>query len=86
MKRLIAEPITLQANKAQSLDQLWHEAEQIGRVSVDNTFLSDTYRVRIRFERRSGTTIWAEGKNTNIAFALADAINEAREMGAGVPQ
>ncbi|AKJ28815.1 hypothetical protein [Caldimonas brevitalea] len=67
---------------AQSLDSLWHEAEHLGKVSVDSTW-GDAYRVRICFDRKSGTTVWAEGRNTKIEFALADAINEAREMGAG---
>lgn len=67
---------------AATLDELWHEAEGLGAISVDRIFLSPCYRVRIMFTRKSGTTVWAEGKNTNVAFAMADAINEAREMGA----
>lgn len=71
--------------QAQTLDALWHEAESLGRVQADNDWRG-TYTASIRFERKSGTTITAVGKNTNIAFALADAINEAREMGAGISQ
>ena len=71
--------------RAESLDQLWHEAEQLGTVKVDSGWRKDDgYTVTIRFERKSGTTINAVGKNTKIAFALAAAINEAREMGAGI--
>lgn len=69
---------------AQSLDSLWEEAETLGRIEVDHSWKNrDDYRVRIRFERKTGTTVWAEGNDKNIAFAVASAINEAREMGAG---
>lgn len=66
----------------QTMDAMWHEAEQLGRVSIEADW-NGIYKAQIRFKRRSGTTIWAEGKNSNAMFALADAINEAREMGAG---
>jgi hypothetical protein len=75
---------TVEAIPAQSLDQLWREAEQLGRVEVDSTW-SSAYKVQIRFKRRGGTTIWATGEDTNIAFALAKAINEALDLGAGTP-
>lgn len=65
---------------AQTLDQLWHEAEQIGRVEIDNDWRG-TYTASIRFERKSGTVVHAKGMNTKVQFALATAINEAREMG-----
>lgn len=75
---------SVEAMPALSLDQLWHEAEQLGRVSVDTGFGSNgAYKVEIRFKRQAGTTIWATGSDTNIAFALSKAINEARELGAG---
>lgn len=66
----------------QTLDGMWREAEQLGRVSVDHRIFGDAYEVSISFERKSGTRIRAMGKDTNILFALANAINEAREMGA----
>lgn len=66
----------------QSLDALWAEAEKIGRVNVDTRWTGGgAYEVTIRFERRSGTVVHAKGTNTNIVFAVADAISEAREMG-----
>lgn len=72
-------PVTIE-----TLDSLWHEAETLGRVSVDSAIGSNgAYRARIRFERKSGTTIWAEGNDSEIKAALAMAINEARELGAG---
>lgn len=66
----------------QTLDQLWHEAESLGRVSVEDDW-HGVYKAQIRFKRKSGTTIWAEGKHTSALIALSMAINEAREMGAG---
>lgn len=75
---------TLTALPADTLDKLWYEAEQLGRIEVDHRLGDKSYRVQIRFERRSGTIIWAEGNDINIAFALGKAINEARELGAGV--
>lgn len=81
----MAAPV-LEAVRADSLDQLWHEAEKLGVVSVDNAWRGNAYEVKIRFSRASGTTISAIGKSDNIAFAFAKAINEAREMGAGVSQ
>lgn len=75
--------LTLTAAPAQTLDQLWHEAEHLGRIEVDHAIGSREYRVEIGFQRRSGTRVYARGTDTNIAFALAAAINEAREMGAG---
>lgn len=72
----------MNAYRAQTLDELWHEAEQLGKIEIDHNWGSSDYRCRIRFQRKSGTTVWAEGKDRNIAFAVAAAINEAREMGA----
>jgi hypothetical protein len=83
MRLLLAEPIIMQADSAQSLDQLWHEAAQLGQIAVDMDYKGTTYDVTIKFARKSGTRIYAKGQNTNIAFAVAAAINEAREMGAG---
>ncbi|MCB1889082.1 MAG: hypothetical protein KDH20_15855 [Rhodocyclaceae bacterium] len=76
------QPVAVIADRQQTLDQLWHEAEQLGEVSVDRNWRGK-YKVEIRFERKSGTTIYARGEDPVIAFALANAINEAREMGAG---
>jgi len=73
--------VTLEAVPAQTLDQLWHEAETLGKVTVSNW--SGKYEVSICFERRSGTRIYASGKDSKIEFAMAASINEAREMGAG---
>ena len=68
-------------SRQQTLDELWRKAETLGKVSIENDW-GDGYVANIRFERRAGTIIWAIGKNSNVVFALADAINEARKMGA----
>jgi hypothetical protein len=86
VKLMLTEPVTMEANRAETLDELWHEAERLGVVTVDNAWRGKAYEVKIRFERKSGTTITAVGKSDQIAFAMASAINEAREMGAGVQQ
>jgi hypothetical protein len=82
MRNILSSP-KIEAVPAQSLDQLWHEAEQLGVVTVDNGWRGGAYEAKIRFARSSGTTITAVGKSDNIAFAMAKAIDEAREMGAG---
>lgn len=69
----------------QSLDSLWSEAASLGHIKVDSAGWSrdGEYEVQITFTRKSGTRIHAIGKNRSIHCAIADAINEAREMGAG---
>lgn len=76
----------MEAAPSESLDRMWHEAEQLGLIEVDRPIFKSCYRVTIRFERRSGTSVRAVGEDQNIAFAMAKAINEAREMGAGSNQ
>lgn len=69
---------------ARSLDQLWQEAERLGRIEVDRELFADSgYRVRIHFKRQSGTRVAAEGKDENIAYAMSKAISEARHLSAG---
>ena len=72
----------------QTLDQLWCEAEQLGRIKVDSSSWSreNPYQVEIVFTRRSGTRVHAKASHMSINCALADAINEAIEMGAGDAQ
>lgn len=68
-----------------TLDELWKEAESLGTIKVDKrTWSNDAqYDVEIVFTRKSGTRVHAKGANPDICFAMATAINEAREMGAG---
>lgn len=67
-------------SQAASLDALWHQAETLGRVAVDHAIGDSAYRVRICFTRSTGSTVWAEGRDGNIAFALENAISEAQTL------
>ena len=71
------------ALKRETLDELWHEAEGLGRVEVDSDYRGEVYSASIKFDRKSGTRIYAKGTDSSIHVAMAKAINEAREMGAG---
>lgn len=65
-----------------SMDAAWKEAESLGRVKVEQDYGRTSYKAEIMFERKSGTRIHAQGNNSDALFALCEAINEAREMGA----
>jgi len=82
LERLTARP-AITAVPSESLDQLWHEAASLGWVRVWTNEYNRNVEVTITFTRRSGTKVEAKGNDQNIAFAMAKAINEAREMGAG---
>lgn len=61
-----------------TLDEVWREAERLGRIEVERPIgARHTYRVRIMFERRTGSTVWAEGNNPDILQAMIAAIREA---------
>ena len=68
---------------AQTMDQLFAEAESLGKVSIEANSFRDVYDAQIVFSRKSGTRIYAKGSDQSAICALANAINEAREMGAG---
>jgi len=82
MKLLAGNVTEVRALQQHTLDELWHEAEGLGRIEVDRDYSDKVYKVEIKFNRKSGTRIIAVGSDQIIAFALANAINEAREMGA----
>lgn len=65
-----------------SFDAMLKEAMSIGRVKLDQDW-NGAFEAQIRFDLKSGTTIYAKGKNTDPWFAMADALNEARSLGAG---
>ena len=72
-----------------TLDDLWREAETLGLVRVWTN--SDMYKtVRTGYDvtiigRRRHTKLEIKRTHTSLECALADAINEAREMGLGEP-
>jgi len=65
-----------------SFDAMLKEAMAIGRVKLDQDW-NGAFEAQIRFDLKSGTTIYAKGKHTDPWFAMADALNEARSLGAG---
>ena len=82
MKLELFDKPTLEAVRAETLDQLWHEAAQLGALRVGQYSRDGVFNAQITFERASGTKIEAVGKDTSVHVAVAKAINEAREMGA----
>lgn len=81
--------VELQALTPATLDDLWAEAETLGIVRVrTKTDISDKvkrgYVVTIIGHRRS-TKMEVEREHPSLHCAIADAINEAREMGLGEP-
>ncbi len=83
MNKLTDAVTEIRPMKQNTLDELWHEAESLGQVSVESDYRGEIYSATIRFERKSGTSIRAKGTDQLVAFALSNAIDEAREMGAG---
>jgi len=78
-------PTQIQQLTSVSFDDMLREAMKLGYIKIEQSSWSfdSAWEVTITFERKSGTRIHAKGKNTDPWFAMADAINEAREMGAG---
>ena len=86
---MIPSLVELQALTPATLDDLWAEAETLGIVRVrTKTDLSDKvkrgYVTTIIGHRRS-TKMEVERGHPSLHCAIADAINEAREMGLGEP-
>lgn len=79
----------LQPVRALTLDDLWREAESLGVLKVytqaegwDNVGRIKGYKVTLKSKRRN-TIIEVEREHQNLHCAIADAINEARDMGLG---
>jgi hypothetical protein len=86
---LIPKIIEMNALTPATLDDLWAEAETLGIVRIrTKTDLYDKvkrgYAVTIIGHRRS-TKMEIEKEHPSLHCAIADAINEAREMGLGEP-
>ena len=70
--------------KAATLDELWQEAAELGEVSLRHqNYSKGRYEAQIYFKSRYGS-VWAKGEHDVPAVALGIAINNARELGAGV--
>ena len=75
--------------RAETLDDLWREAETLGVLRVwTMTHWRTTeitgYEVTL-IGRRRNTALEVKRQHSSLLCALADAINEAREMGLGEP-
>jgi len=70
-----------------SMDDMLREAMKLGSIDLkqDSWNRESSWTAEITFKRASGTRIHAKGTDTNPWFAMAKAIDEAREMGAGEP-
>jgi len=72
--------------RQQTIDDLWAEAETLGNVRVwthtDWHEHRTGYEVTITGQKRS-TKIEVKRRHSVLPCAIADAINEAREMGLG---
>lgn len=72
-----------------TLDDLWREASQIGNVMVYPRTEGWSHQGRLKgytvtlYCRSGRTNMEIEAEGQNIEIALADAINEARRVGAG---
>lgn len=71
----------------ETLDSLFAEAGSLGWIRVwQGSDLADrpknSFEVTITFKKRS-SKIEAKASHSSLACAVADAINEARELGAG---
>jgi hypothetical protein len=64
------------------LEDAISEAESIGKVSMDQSY-DRSWRVSIMFNNSRGSTIFAKGQDRALLIALGNAVNEARELGAG---
>lgn len=73
----------IQPLEPETLDQLWHEACQLGGIRVWQYSRSHSFDVTIAFTTRSGSDVEAKGSHTDVHIALSRAINEARSLGAG---
>ncbi|MES9985654.1 MAG: hypothetical protein ABW115_19795 [Candidatus Thiodiazotropha sp. 6PLUC6] len=67
-------------DEPETMDSLWFTATQLGRVSIEEE-ASGMYTAEIQFSHRS-SRVFARGKNTDACLALAEAVEEARAMGA----
>lgn len=80
--------IPLETLHHETLDSLFAEAGTLGAIRVwQHTDLGDrpkaSFKVEIIFRSARGSKIEAVGNHSSLACAMADAINEARELGAG---
>ena len=64
-----------------TLDEVWREAEALGRVSVEKSIFGK-YRAQIAFDTKHGSC-YAKAEHESALIVLGMAINNARQLGAG---
>lgn len=72
----------------ETLGALFAEASSLGCIRIwQRSDISDrpinSFEVTITFRTKRGSRVEAKATHSSIACAVADAINEARELGAG---
>lgn len=65
-----------------TLDEVWREAEALGRVSVEKSIFGK-YRAQIAFDTKHGSCYAKAEHDHSALIALGLAINNARQLGAG---
>lgn len=80
--------VRIETLQRESLDSLVQEACSLGWIRVwQQSDMSDrpknSFEVTITFRSKRGSKIEAKASHSSLECAFADAINEARELGAG---
>lgn len=69
--------------KLTTLDDLWNEAETLGHPKIERETFGQRYSASIYFTTQHGTC-FAKGRHDSLHVALGMAIDNARNLGAGV--
>lgn len=64
-----------------SFEELWMQAEELGRVSLEMSMFGNTYKAEIAFRSLNGSSIFARGENKDKFEAMKSAIREAVSLG-----
>lgn len=80
--------IPIETLQRESLDSLFAEAGSLGWIRVwQQSDMSErpknSFEVTITFRTKRGSKVEAKATHSSLACAVADAINEARDLGAG---
>lgn len=72
--------VTTIASGKSTLDYLYQQAKEIGRVKVEEEWNGKTTEVSIRFNTKGGSVVWAKGEDADVNVAFEKAIKEARSI------
>jgi hypothetical protein len=67
-------------NELSPLDELYAVAKRLGRIQIEESYNGSSTEVKISFDRKAGSRVWAIGQNTDIKKALFQAIQEAKAL------